>query len=109
MATAVFDSSMMTPLPIPSTQTRPVLRRATYVHVSDLTSAYNIDHARLEQELTRVKVEREALTVSTKTSDITAETAVDASGGASTDLDTALASVPQKRLQPPRGGYNLCV
>jgi hypothetical protein len=90
--------------------TRPVLRRATYVHVSDLTSAYNIDHARLEQEqLTRVKVEPEALSASTKTSDITVETAVDASGGASADVDTALASAPPKRLQPPRGGYNLWV
>jgi hypothetical protein len=40
-------------------QARPQLRRAVYIHVSDLISSYNIDHAKLDEELTRVKVEME--------------------------------------------------
>lgn len=37
-------------------QQQPIpLRRATYIHVSDLLSAYNIDHEKLEMELERVK------------------------------------------------------
>jgi hypothetical protein len=98
MAAGVVDSSM-TRLPAPSQLTRPGVRRATYVHVSDLTSAYNIDHARLEKELSRVKAEREATALSTKASDLEVDPIV----------DNALGSVPQKRLLPPRGGYNLCV
>lgn len=71
------------------------LRRAVYVHVSDLTSAYNIDHGRLEQELERVKVEHRA-----KDSASAPKLPVP------TELDT---SAPQRRLQPPRTGYNLCL
>ena len=88
-------------------QHRPVLRRATYVHVSDLTSPYNIDHAKLEEEVARVKAEQEAGADPTKTPELT-EPEVDANTAA-TELDTALSVIPQKRLQPPRGGYNLCV
>ncbi|KAL3910687.1 MAG: hypothetical protein SGILL_007596 [Bacillariaceae sp.] len=55
---------MTTSAPTTTQQPRPALSRATYVHVSDLTSAYNIDHARLEQELARVKAERETSGVS---------------------------------------------
>lgn len=88
-------------------QPRPVLRRATYVHVSDLTSPYNIDHAKLEEEVARVIAERENTTESTKASNLV-EPEVDPNTAAS-ELDTALAVIPQKRLQPPRGGYNLCV
>jgi hypothetical protein len=78
-------------------QPRIQLRRAIYIHVSDLTSAYNIDHARLEEELDRVKVEQE----------IPPEYATAArTMGVPTELDT---SVSQRRLQPPRAGYNLCV
>ena len=94
----------MTRIPSSSQQTRPGLRRATYVHVSDLTSAYNIDHALLEQELSRVKAEREAEPAPDNSQDAEVDP-----GNAVSELDTAIASVPQKRLQPPRGGYNLCV
>lgn len=106
MAIGVVDSSM-TRMPNPSEQTRPGLRRATYVHVSDLTSAYNIDHALLERELSRVKAEREAATAPEKVP-VLGETEEDPSSAAS-DVDPAIAPVPQKRLQPPRGGFNLCV
>jgi hypothetical protein len=77
------------------------LRRAVYIHVSDLTNAYNIDHARLEEELARVKKNREkALT------NEGAATSAAATGSIPTELDTSLSP---KRLQPPRGGFNLCV
>ncbi|KAL7561219.1 hypothetical protein ACA910_004141 [Epithemia clementina (nom. ined.)] len=73
----------------------PQLRRAVYVHVSDLTSAYNIDHARLDEELKRVKSNREnALDPKSRV-------------GASIEMDSS--PTTQKRLQPPRGGYNLCL
>lgn len=107
MATAIC--AIMTPLPTTSQQqqTRPAapLRRATYVHVSDLTSAYNIDHARLEQELARVKATRDASTEDNP------PTITDADDEATqtADIDAAMVNLPQKRLQPPRGGYNLCV
>jgi hypothetical protein len=97
----------MTSVPVPVDQTRPPLRRATYVHVSDFTSAYNIDHVLLEQELKRVTAESEegSLTnIKSKTDD----SDVDPSGVAP-ELDITLATNPQKRLQPPRSGYNLCV
>jgi hypothetical protein len=87
--------------------TRPPLRRATYVHVSDLTSAYNIDHALLDQELKRVKAEREEASLPKGTSNI-GENEVDPST-VDTDLDVSIGPTSQKRLQPPRGGYNLCV
>jgi hypothetical protein len=106
MATAIIDFSM-TSLPVSPQQTRPILRRATYVHVSDLTSVYNIDHARLEQELSRVKAVLEAVTVPSKSAAI-GEAEVDAKGK-SLEVDSSLPSGHQKRLQPPRGGFNLCV
>jgi hypothetical protein len=104
MATAIFVNSM-TPLPSDSQQSRPDLRRATYIHISDLTSAYNIDHARLEKELARVKVESEAASRST----VGTENEDDPIGASASDLDSTVMPLPQKRLQPPRGGYNLCV
>lgn len=73
---------------------RTPLRRAVYVHISDLTSAYNIDHAKLEEELDRVKIEQEA------------PAAASPRLGVPTELDT---SGSNRRLQPPRAGYNLCV
>ena len=89
---------------------RPRLRRAVYIHVSDLTNAYNIDHAKLEAELARVKAE---------TTPTTTEEPKDSEPGArispteeesSPEIDTpSPVNVPQKRLQPPRGGFNLCV
>lgn len=79
-------------------QPRIQLRRAVYVHVSDLTSAYNIDHVKLEEELTRVNeelhnLEQENLVVRSNL------------GGVPTELDTSY----KKRLQPPRGGNNMVV
>jgi hypothetical protein len=64
-----------------------------YIHVSDLTSAYNIDHKKLQNELSRVQSVIERLSISSPTD----------------PGDESVSSVPQKRLQPPRGGYNLCV
>ena len=75
---------------------KPPLRRAVYVHVSDLLSAYNIDHAKLEEELQRVR--RGATTPSPPPPANAA--------GVPTELDT---TVVTKKLQPPRGGFNLCV
>lgn len=120
MANTAYLYPMSTPAATSPTQTtRPALRRATYVHVSDLLSAYNIDHARLEQELSRVKANREQVggEIGTSTdggvSHLQAKTPKgDTAGilggeeGSAADLEAAL---PQKRLQPPRGGYNLCV
>lgn len=72
------------------------LRRAVYVHVSDLTSAYNIDHAMLEEELARVKADQQQQQFP----------AVSVLGAVPTELDTGAS---HRRLQPPRIGYNLCV
>jgi hypothetical protein len=72
------------------------LRRATYIHVSDLTSAYNIDHKKLEHELARVKVESSESSSSTQASQLLPD-------------EASVTSIPQKRLQPPRAGFNLCV
>ena len=79
------------------------LRRAVYVHVSDLTNAYNIDHAKLEHELAKVK-ERNSPDMQDEERDID----LIPPGG---DGDSSVASVPQqqRRLQPPRAGFNLCV
>lgn len=77
------------------------LRRAVYIHVSDLTNAYNIDHARLEEELALVKRNRATAFANEGGTGDTATTR-----SIPTELDTSLS---QKRLQPPRGGFNLCV
>jgi hypothetical protein len=109
MAATAYLCPMSSSAPTSSTQqTRPALRRATYVHVSDLTSAYNIDHARLEQELSRVKNERTKLgdSVTTASSSSKKPDEDDSGEGTAADLETVM---PQKRLQPPRGGFNLCV
>jgi hypothetical protein len=83
-------------------QSRMPLRRATYVHVSDLTSAYNIDHGRLEQELARAKADSESRQEPQSHE-------IDERRSPSPDGDVGLNSPVQKRLQPPRSGYNLCV
>jgi hypothetical protein len=128
------------------------LRRAVYVHVSDLTSSYNIDNALLEEQLAKVKAMREErqksktsaagvlhnstnnnnnATTTTATTTTTAvvigsaDSAGGDTGGGSSNLTTSasgsgatlsrggvpteLVDTSQKRLQPPRGGYNLCV
>lgn len=107
------------------TPTQP-LRRAIYIHVSDLLSAYNIDHVKLEQELDRVKVDREgseSRTLKATSSPVRSSGASIGSasykqgtvgsggshssmGGVPIELD---ARDHQKRLQPPRGGHNLVV
>lgn len=107
MSTMIVDSTMSNlQTTSPPQDARPVLRRATYVHVSDLTNAYNIDHAMLEQELARVKAERE---LGTDTEPPKAIDLEDESTAAVSELDPASSTNSQKRLQPPRGGYNLCV
>ena len=68
-----------------------VLRRAIYIHVSDIMNAYNIDHMKLEEELARVLEESKSQS-ETK--------------GIPKELDTSLSS---KRLQVPREGFNTCV
>lgn len=114
------------------------LRRAVYVHVSDLTSSYNIDNALLEEQLAKVNAMREEKSKTTTTlpssnsnnttADSTSSFSDSGGGGGGghgtnnnagnsrfasrtagvpTELDTSINS--QKRLQPPRGGYNLCV
>lgn len=79
-------------------QPRSPIRRAVYIHVSDLTSAYNIDHKELQTELDRVQAERKKDT----DRQLAASSVVE-------PTDASRCSAPQKRLQPPRGGYNLCV
>ena len=106
MSAMILDSDMSNLQTTSQHDSRPVLRRATYVHVSDLTSVYNIDHAMLEQELTRVRAEREL------GRGVEAPESPDLEDDPTTaisDLDPTLSTNPQKRLQPPRGGYNLCV
>ena len=75
-------------------QPRAQLRRAVYIHVSDLTGPYNIDHMRLEDELARVKAELENKVHAVPSPRL---------GGVPTELDTSF----KKRLQPPRGGNNM--
>jgi len=79
----------MAPLPTQSTsqQTeRQPLRRATYVHVSDLISAYNIDHVQLEREIARVNSKRSKLL---HTSGTDAATTSEKMGAEKTDLAIA--------------------
>jgi hypothetical protein len=101
----------------------PPLRRATYVHVSDLISAYNIDHELLERELKRVQSESSQVHRLLSKTDATSTPAAGTSIAiathsipsliASAERDgTASDSSPQlspKTLQPPRLGFNLCV
>jgi replication factor A1 len=87
------------------TQPSMTLRRAVYVHISDLTSAYNIDNAKLEEELTRVR--KETLMATNKSDDPGLVHAPTAMMGVPTELDTSASS--QRRLHPPRVGYNLCL
>ncbi len=107
------------------------LRRATYVHISDLISAYNIDHIQLEREIARVNAKRSRkilreigsddridtigidksdLTLASEgVDDSTRESSSDGVPAPEEDTDLEGPVVPQKRLQPPRGGFNLCV
>ena len=101
MPTAALHPPTATPgLGIAPVQPKAPLRRAVYVHVSDLLSAYNTDHSKLEDELHRVKVNR------TKKETASSRGQGSSDLGVPTELDT---SSNQKRLQPPRGGFNLCV
>ena len=98
---SAFDSNQHHPMSVMNTN-QPhgtQVRRATYIHVSDLTNAYNIDHVRLEEELARVKEELDNPVQETKNRS-------ESLGSVPTELDT---SGTQKRLQPPRGGYNMVV
>lgn len=85
-------------------QSRFPLRRAVYVHVSDLTNAYDIDHPKLEHELAKVKEANDE-------NAIPEEREVDLT---TADGENSISSVPQPRsrrksLHPPRAGFNLCV
>jgi hypothetical protein len=87
-----------------SNQTHFQLQRATYIHVSDLTTTWNIHHGRLEEELARVKVQEEQ---KKNPSDVSLSSSPSiAQAGVPTELNT---SHMQRRLQSPRTGYNLCV
>ena len=81
------------------------LRRATYVHVSDLIRAYNIDHEQLERELTRVNANQNNNRCGESLPDQNQVSMEEVAGDRKKTFDTI---VPQKRLQPPRGGFNLC-
>lgn len=110
---------------------RQPLRRATYVHVSDLISVYNIDHIQLEREIARVNVKRgkdlrtsgvsptssdtiatgktEISLASEGIDDSTRDDSSDGIPAPDEDVEIEDDIIPQKRLQPPRGGFNLCV
>ncbi|GKY96043.1 hypothetical protein MPSEU_000564600 [Mayamaea pseudoterrestris] len=107
-ATLMFPTS---PALIPSVLSNgnhpPVqLRRANYIHVSDLTNAYNMDHARLDEELARVKAQQVQQKQRASNSKMDASSSSSSTSGVPTELTTSHA---QRRLQPPRSGYNLCV
>jgi len=78
-------------------QSRPPMRRAVYIHISDLTSTYTIDHKKLQNELPRVHAEKQS---------ILEQPSVSSPPDPSED---SVSSATQKRLQPPRGGFNLCL
>jgi len=84
------------------------LRRAIYVHVSDLTSSYDIDNAKLESELTRVKAARDRASGESPAQEEEIRL-FDHGNLSGVETEGTVVSIPQKRLQPPRGGYNLCV
>jgi hypothetical protein len=106
MSIAAVDPFPMTDATNQQQQQRLPLRRAVYIHVSDLTNAYNIDHPKLEQELARVKDGNEENSIPEER-----EIAIDLTP--SGDGDSSIASVPQQpkrqSLHPPRKGFNLCV
>jgi len=74
------------------------LRRAKYIHVSDLiTSVYNVDNEQLENELARVNIERE--------NPAPEESGNRRAASVYAELDTGGS---QRRLRPPKDGFNLC-
>lgn len=76
---------------------QPALRRANYVSVAELISPYRIEPAALEEELSRLKDQQQKIEEDPDSLHY---------DGVPTELDTSLS---QKRLQPPRGGFNLCL
>ena len=126
--------ALQTTHPVPHLTERQPLRRATYVHVSDLISAYNIDHVQLEREIARVNSKRsknnesDANSTTTtpgaesdkgkkvpsgivceNTKNVCRDSNSDSVPSPDEDTNPEGPTVPQKRLQPPRGGFNLCV
>jgi hypothetical protein len=77
------------------TNQRLPLQRARYIHVTDLTSAYNVDNSKLVQELERVK----------DLGPCDSEKPARLADGVPAELDTS----EKKRLQPPKGGSNMVV
>ena len=90
-ASSIFADQDGGPMTMLNTN-HPPLRKAVYISVADLTSPYNIDQNQLEEELVRSREER--------------DNPAESSLGVPAELDTS--AVP-KRLQAPRGGYNLCL
>lgn len=76
---------------------QPALRRAQYLSVAELIAPYRIEPIALDEELSRLKDQQNKV-----------EEEPDAIhyDGVPIELDTSLS---QKRLQPPRGGFNLCL
>jgi hypothetical protein len=95
------------------------LRKAVYVHVSDLVSDFNIDPAKLADEIARIKkAETESAEKSAPSEPPeTDENAVDSVNISTLRVGTPDSSVEtmhhhhsqKQRLQAPRGGFNLCV
>jgi hypothetical protein len=83
------------------TNQRLPLQRARYIHVTDLTSAYNVDHAKLLQELERVK----ELSPLYDNNSEKPPARLLLADGVPAELDTS----EKKRLQPPKGGSNMVV
>lgn len=76
---------------------QPALRQAHYVSVAELINPYRIEPTALEEELNRLKDQQQKVKEDPESLHY---------DGVPTELDTSLS---QKRLQPPRGGFNLCL
>ena len=74
------------------------LRRAKYIHVSDLISSfYNFDNEQFESELARVNMERE--------NPAAEECGNRRAASVYAELDTGSS---QRRLRAPKDGFNIC-
>jgi hypothetical protein len=101
--TADATTTSTTSMSVVTNQRLP-LQRARYIHVTDLTSAYNVDHAKLLQELERVK-ELSPLYGNNDNNSEKPPARLLLADGVPAELDTS----EKKRLQPPKGGSNMVV
>mmetsp|Transcript_3356 Transcript_3356/g.4706 ORF Transcript_3356/g.4706 Transcript_3356/m.4706 type:complete len:627 (+) Transcript_3356:399-2279(+) len=91
------------------------LRRASYVHVSDLVKTYNIDINRLKAEITKIKSLEEAHRNegnkhdAMPASNLTSEKEKSDNPTSSQKPSFHQRSFHQPKLMPPSGGYNLCL